>query len=83
MSAMAAAFKPFIQYITYLAQGKLDGYLNSTRPEDLVTDLEVILPSRPMLLLHDLGTYLDKERIQSLFAPDTVSVSFCNRFHGG
>jgi hypothetical protein len=80
---MLTALKPFAVYITYLAEGKLDGYFSSIRPEDLVTDLQVNLPSWPMLLLHDLGTYQDKERIQNLFVPDTVFVSFCNRFHGG
>jgi hypothetical protein len=28
---MADAFEPFVQYIRYLAGGKLDGYFNSTR----------------------------------------------------
>ena len=55
---MLTAFQPF-----YLAEGKLDGYFDSIRPEDLVTDLEVQLPTRPMFLLHDLGRYSDKEQI--------------------
>ena len=42
---MVSALEPFNQYITYLAEGKLDGYFDSIRPEDLVTDLEVELPS--------------------------------------
>jgi hypothetical protein len=83
MPAMAKAFERFTEYITYLAEGKLDGYINSTRPEDLVTDLKKIkLPSRPMLLLHDLGTDQGKERIQGLFADDTMFGSFFNHFHG-
>jgi len=73
---MARAFEPFTKYITYLAKGNLDGYFNSTRPEDLVNDLEVGLPSRPMLLLHDLGESKNEERINHLFIPDTVFVPF-------
>ncbi|KAF8223481.1 hypothetical protein L208DRAFT_1316565, partial [Tricholoma matsutake] len=69
---MLTALKPFTQYITYLAEGKLDGYSNSLQTEALVTDLEVCLPSPPILLLHDLGTYQDKEQIQSLLVPNTV-----------
>ena len=72
--AMARAFEPFIKYITYLAKGNLDGYFNSIRPEDLVNDLEVELPSLPMLLLHDLGESKNEERIKHLFIPDTVFV---------
>ena len=74
---MLTALKPFTQYMTYLAEGKLDGYFNSTRPEDLVTDLKVALPTRPMLLLHDLGRYSNGEQIDGLFVPDTVFVSSC------
>jgi len=73
---MAAALEPFTKYITYLAEGKLDGYFNSVRPEDLVTDLGVMLPTRPVLLLHDLGKYSDKEKMKKLFVSDTVFVSF-------
>lgn len=72
---MATALEPFNQYITYLAKGKLDGYFDSIRLEDLVTDLEVELPSQPMLLLHDLGK--DEESIKRLFCGDIVFVSFC------
>jgi hypothetical protein len=77
---MLAALEPFTQYITYLAKGKLDGYFNSIRPEDLVTDLEVQLPTRPMLLLHDLGKYTNKETIEHLFAGGTVFVVFLASF---
>jgi hypothetical protein len=59
--------KPFTHYITYLVEGKLDGYFSSIQPEDLVTDLNVKLPSWLMLLLHDLGMYKDEKRIQELF----------------
>jgi len=46
--------KPFDDYMTYLATGKLDKYFNSTESAALVTDLKVTLPNRPMLLLHNL-----------------------------
>jgi len=72
---MATALEPFNQYITYMTMGKLDGYFDSIRPEDLVTDLEVELPSQPMFLLHDLGK--DEESIKRLFCRDIVFVSFC------
>jgi len=75
--AMLTALKPFTQYMTYLAEGKLDGYFNSIQPEDLVTDLNVVLPTRPMLLLHDLGGHSNREQIDGLFVPDTVFVSSC------
>ena len=81
---MLAALEPFTQYITYLAKGKLDEYFNSIRPEDLVTDLKVELATQPMLLLHDLGKYTNRETIERLFVCDTVRVSFFSRrFRGG
>ena len=72
---MLLALPPFTQYITYLAQGKLDGYLNSMQHEELVTDLEG-LPTEPMLLLHDLGNNTDMKTIKRLFISDTVFVVF-------
>ena len=78
--AMFTALEPFTQYITYLAKGKLDGYFNSIQPEDLVTDLKVTLPTQPMLLLHDLGKYTNKETIENLFVCDTVFVVFLASF---
>jgi hypothetical protein len=77
---MLTALEPFTQYITYLAEGKLDGYFNSIRPEDLVTDLRVKLPMQPMLLLHDLGKYTNREKIEHLFVCDTVFVVFIPSF---
>ncbi|KAF8351495.1 hypothetical protein F5887DRAFT_211424 [Amanita rubescens] len=68
--AMRTALEPFAQYITYLAQGKMDGYLDSIRPEELVTDLQVRLHTEPMLLLYDLGNNM--EEIEKLFLSDTV-----------
>ena len=72
--AMRTALKPFTQYITYLAQGKLDGYLKSIRREELVTDLQVWPRREPMLLLHDLGNNM--KEIERLFVSDTVFVVF-------
>ncbi|KAF8512020.1 hypothetical protein BU17DRAFT_96669 [Hysterangium stoloniferum] len=71
-ATMAAAIKGFENYIKYLATGKLDGYLDSTRREDKLTDLEVKLPLNPILLLHDLGNHPDKDRIEKLFVRNTV-----------
>ncbi|KIL64994.1 hypothetical protein M378DRAFT_105538 [Amanita muscaria Koide BX008] len=70
--AMLAAFKPFTKYITYLAEGKLDGYFDSIQSEKLITDLKVELPTQPMLLLHGLGENTNMEAINSLFTSDTV-----------
>jgi hypothetical protein len=78
--AILIALEPFVQYIAYLAEGKLDGYFDSIRPEDLVTDLKVKLPSQPMLLLRDLGRYTNKEAIECLFIFDTVLVVFLASF---
>ena len=77
---MLAAFQPFTRYITYLAEGKLDGYFDSIQPEKLVTDLEVRLPTQPILLLHGLGENTDMEAINSLFTSDTVFVVFLSSF---
>ncbi|KAF8521901.1 hypothetical protein BU17DRAFT_87449 [Hysterangium stoloniferum] len=71
-ATMATAIERFEDYIKYLATGKLDGYLDSTRREDKLTDLEVTLPLGPILLLHDLGNRPDKVRIEKLFTRDTV-----------
>ncbi len=79
-NAMLDAFQPFTQYITYLAEGKLDGYFDSIQPEKLVTDLKVELPTQPMLLLHGLGENINMEVVESLFTSDTVFVVFLASF---
>lgn len=71
---MAIALVGFEDYIDYLAIGKLDGYIDSIRREDKITDLKVHLPLDPSLLLHDLGKYTDQERVKKLFMHDTVFV---------
>jgi hypothetical protein len=71
---MAAALEPFNEYMTYLASGKLDTYFNSTEPAAFTTDLKVTLPTRPMLLLHNLGNYPHDVRLAELFKSDTVFV---------
>ena len=78
---MLAAFEPFTKYITYLAEGKLDGYFDlSIQPEKLIIDLKVELPTQPMLLLHGLGENTNMEAINNLFIPDTVFVVFLVSF---
>jgi len=69
---MSAALLPFTQYITDLANGKLDSYFNSTQPGTSTTELS----KGPILLLHSLGNYPDDARLKKLFKPDTVFVSF-------
>src|SRR6266498_101597 len=72
VEAMASAFRPFIQYIQYLAEGKLDGYFNSTQQaEALVTDFKVKLPDWPMLLLHNLGNHPNDVRLTRVFESNT------------
>jgi hypothetical protein len=71
---MTSSFAPFETYIKYLATGKLDGYLNSTRPEDKCSVPGVVLSTDPQLLLHGLGKHPDMERIKRLFVPGTVFV---------
>lgn len=71
-----AAYKPFEEYIKYLATGKLDGYLDSTRREDMISVSEVLLiDDGPNLLLHNLGKDVDLGRIGNLFTDDTVLVA--------
>jgi hypothetical protein len=75
-SKMADAFEPFGQYIQYLAQGKLDGFLDSIRREDKVfPELKVTMPTDPILLLHNLGKCPETERIKRLFVHNTVFVA--------
>ncbi|KAF8519086.1 hypothetical protein BU17DRAFT_90258 [Hysterangium stoloniferum] len=71
-ATMAPAIKNYENYIEYLAVGKLDGYLDSIRREDKVTDLKVMLPLDPILLLHDLGNHPDMVRVEQLFTRSTV-----------
>jgi hypothetical protein len=73
-TSMADAIKPFEQYIECLAQGKLDGYLDSNRRGDKVSVPNMTLATDPNLLLHDLGKQSNLERIKKLFVKDTVYV---------
>ena len=73
---MADAFEPFVQYIRYLAGGKLDGYFNSTHWQDRATDLPVSMSTDPILLSHALGNRRDDERIKRLFVRGTMFVIF-------
>jgi len=71
---MTVALASFETYLEYLAIGKLDGYLDSIRPEDKAIVPKTNLPRTPILLLHDLGKRPDQERITKLFINDTVFV---------
>ena len=74
-ASMATAFEPFREYIEQLAQGKLDGYLNSNRREDKVLVPEMKLSNDPNLLLHDVGKSPEmKKEAEQLFVPDTMYV---------
>jgi len=72
--ALDAALTPFNQYITHLAEGKLDAYFDLTQPENLDPGLTFAL--QPMLLLHNLGKADIDERIERLFIAQTVFVLF-------
>ncbi|KAF8340839.1 hypothetical protein F5887DRAFT_919439 [Amanita rubescens] len=67
---MVDAFAGFENYIDHLATGKLDVYIDSIKCEDKVTDLGVVLPLPPILLIHGLGKHADQERIEELFKRD-------------
>ncbi len=69
---MLEALASFENYIDYLATGKLDVYLDSIKCEDKVTDLGVVLPRHPILLIHELGKHADQERIEGLFERDSI-----------
>jgi hypothetical protein len=66
------SFCGFGHYISSLASGKLDGYLDSIQPGNPAEGLGINLPIDPILLLHDLGKYPNQERIRELFNGDTV-----------
>ena len=69
-STLASVFKPFKKYIEYLAQGKLDAYLDSTNCDDKVSVPDIKISKDPNLLLHGLGK--DPENIEGLFIHETV-----------
>jgi hypothetical protein len=69
-SNLVSAFELFKQYIEYLAQGKLDGYLNSNSRDDKISVPNMVLSQDPNLLLHGLGNEPDK--IRDLFIHETV-----------
>jgi hypothetical protein len=75
---MAAAFEKYESYIQYLAEGKLDGFLDSLKPEDnhLPDGLNGIRDRHgPFLLVHGLGQTCDTERIEELFCRSIVFVA--------
>jgi len=67
---IASALKPFNQYIKYLAQGKLDAYLDSNLRGDKISVPEMEISTDPSLLLNGLGS--DAGAIKELFLPGTV-----------
>ena len=69
--AMDTALMPFNQYITHLAEGKLDAYFDLTQPEDLDPELKF---ASHLMLLHNLGKAVNDERIKRLFVANTVFV---------
>jgi hypothetical protein len=71
---MATAFAPFKEYIEYLAEGKLDGYLDSNCRMDKVSVPGMMLSKDPNLLLHELGKNTDMGKTEKLFVHDTVYV---------
>ena len=75
---MARAFEKYASYIQYLAEGKLDGFLDSLKEEDnnLPDGLNDMQNRRgPFLLLHGLGRFCDTEQIEELFSECTVFVA--------
>ena len=59
-----------------MAEGKLDGYFNSTQQaEALVTDFKVKLPDWPMLL-HNLGNHPEDVQLTRVFESDIVFIAF-------
>jgi hypothetical protein len=73
---MNGSFAPFTTYVTHLARGKLDGYLDSIHLKDKPSVPGIVLSTDLQLLLHSIGTHPDKERIRRLFVDETVFVIF-------
>jgi hypothetical protein len=73
-TTLATAFEPYCHYIKSLAEGALDGYLDSNDREKKLSMPGFVMSDDPNLLLHGLGDYMDMEKINSLFAHDTVYV---------
>ena len=80
--SMAKAFVPFKRYIKYLAQGKLDGYLDSIRRSDKVSVPEIKMSTDPNLLLHELGKHADMNKIGKLFSGGTVYLGLISHLNG-
>ena len=71
---LSAAFKPFEQYIKWLAEGRLDGYLDSIHREDKIEVPNVDISKDLSLLLHHVGKFPEDDKIKKLFIHDTVFV---------
>ena len=79
---IADAFEPFGQFAQYLAQGKLDGFLDSICREDKVfPELDVTMPTDPILLLHNLGKYrADRKFVCSQYRVGSFRPCWCDDY---
>jgi hypothetical protein len=71
---MKVAFKPFEQYMDFLADGSLDGYFNSIYPDGKTAVPGIMMSTDINLLLHELGQHVDQKRVETLFEPGTTYV---------
>jgi hypothetical protein len=69
---MATACQDFEEYFEYLAEGRLDAYLDSVCRDDKCSVPGIEMSTDPNLLLHELGTRADMEKIGNLFSSCTV-----------
>jgi hypothetical protein len=79
---MGSAFQPFREYIRYLAEGKLDAYLDAVDPDVKFVVPGINMSTRPNLLLHELGQRCDMKRIEQLFSQGTMYLISISCLHG-
>jgi hypothetical protein len=77
LHAMGEVLQEFMPYMRLLARGGLDAYFNAAsrveKEEALrLSNCPSVLPTRPNLLLHGLGKYVDREKMENLFTSRTV-----------
>lgn len=72
---MNTAFEPYEEYIQWLAEGRLDSYLDSVRVEDKISPPNICIPNDVSLLLHEVGKHPDEDRIKNLFIEDNMFVA--------
>ena len=73
-TALEGAYAPFSEYIKYLADGRLDGHITSNCRSEKTSVPGFDMSTDPNLLLHNLGVYVDQQKIKELFANRTVYV---------